>query len=54
MLGSVTMGSSTKGSLVPSLAGDLSLAGERSLVGESPLGGVVEADSTSGAVSAYS
>ena len=48
MLGSVTMGSSTKGSLVPSLAGDLSLAGE------SPLGGVVEADSTSGAVSACS
>ena len=57
MLGSVIMGSTTEGSLVPSLAGELplagdrSLAGERSLVGESPLGGVVEADSTSGAVS---
>ena len=60
MLGSVTMGSITKGSLVPPLAGelllagDLSLAGERSLVGESPLGGVVEADSTSGAASGSS
>ena len=49
MLGSVTMGSTTEGSLVPPLAGDPSLVGERSLVGESPLGGVVEADCTSGA-----
>lgn len=60
MLGSVVMGSTTGGSLVPSLAeelplaGDLSLAGERSLAGESSLGGVVEADSTSGAVSGCS
>ena len=60
MLDSVTMGSTTRGSLVPSLAGELplagdrSLAGERSLVGESPLGGVVEADSTSGAASGCS
>ena len=54
MLGSVTMGSTTEGSLVPSLAEDLSLAGERPLVGESPLGGVVEADSTSGAASGCS
>ena len=55
MQDSVPMGSTTGGSLVPSLAGelplagDLSLAGERSLVRESPLGGVVKADSTSGA-----
>ena len=54
MLGSVTMGSTTEGSLVPPLAGELplagdrSLAGERSLVGELPLGGVVETDRTSG------
>ena len=48
------LGSMTKGSLVPSLAGDLSLAWERSLTGESPLGGVVEADSTSGAASGSS
>ena len=60
MLGSVIMGSTTGGSLVPSLAGelslagDLSLAGERSLAGESSLGGVVEADSTSGAASGCS
>ena len=54
MLGSVDMGSTTEGSLVPSLAGDLSLAGERSLVGELPLGGVVKADSTSGEASGCS
>ena len=60
MLGSVVMGSTTGGSLVPSLAGelplagDLSLAGERSLAGESSLGGVVEGDSTSGAASGCS
>ena len=60
MLGSVVMGSTTGGSLVPSLAGelplagDLSLAGERSLAGESSLGGVVEADGTSGAASGCS
>ena len=54
MLGSVPMGSTTGGSLVPPLAGDPSLAGERSLVGELPLGGVVEADSTSGAASGCS
>ena len=57
MLGSGTVGSTAKGSLVPPLAGELPLAGDRSLagecslVGESPLGGVVEADSTSGAAS---
>ena len=54
MLGSMTMGSATEGSLVPSLAGDLSLVGERSLVGESSLGGVVEVGSTSGAASGCS
>ena len=60
MLGFVVMGSTTGGSLVPSLAGelplvgDLSLAGERSLAGESSLGGIVEADSTSGAASCCS
>ena len=60
MLGSVIMGSTTGGSLVPSLAGelplagDLSLAGERSLAGESSLGSVVQADSTSGAASGCS
>jgi len=60
VLGSVTMGSTTEGSLVTSLAGklplarDRSLAGEHSLAGESPLGGVVEADCTSGAASGCS
>ena len=54
MLGSVIMGSTTEGSLVPPLAGDRSLAGQRSLAGESPLGGVVEADCTSGAASGCS
>ena len=60
MLGSVIMGSTTEGSLVPSLAGELplagdrTLAGERSLAGESPLGVVVEADNTSGAASGCS
>ena len=60
MLGSVVMGSTTEGSLVPSLAGELplagdrSLAGEHSLAGESPLSGVVEADSTFGAASGSS
>ena len=60
MLGSVTMGSTTEGSLVPSLArelplaGDRSLAGERSLSGEPSLGGVVEADSASRAASGCS
>ena len=49
------MVSTTGGSLVLSLArelslpGDFSLAGERSLAEESSLGGVVEADGTSGA-----
>ena len=60
MLGSVIMGSTTGGSLVLSLAGelplagDLSLAGERSLAGDSSLGGVVEADGTSGAAFGHS
>ena len=60
MLGSVIIGSTTGGSLVPSLAGelplagDLPLAGERSLAGESSLGGVVEADCASGAASGCS
>ena len=66
MLGSVVMGSTTGGSLVPSLAGELSLAGdfsltgkfslagERSLAEESSLGGVVEADGMSGAASGHS
>ena len=46
--------STTGGSLVSSLAGELSLAGEfslageRSLAGEPSLGGVVKADGTSG------
>ena len=54
------MVSATGGSLVlslagePSLAGDFSLAGERSLAGESSFGGVVEADSISGAASGHS
>ena len=48
------MVSTTGGSLVPSLAGELSLAGERSLAGESSLGGVVEADGISGAASGHS
>ena len=57
MLGSVVVVSTTGGSLVLSLAGELSLsgefslAGERSLAGESSLGGVVEADGISGAAS---
>ena len=57
MLGSTVAVSTAGGSLVPSLAGELSLAGEfslageRSLAGESSLGGVVEADGTSKAVS---
>ena len=45
------MVSTTGGSLVPSLAGELPLAGEFSLAGEPSLGGVVEADGASGAVS---
>ena len=51
------MVSTIGGSLVPSLAGELSLAGEfslageRSLAGGSSLGGVVEADSISGVTS---
>ena len=59
-LGSAVVVSTTGGSLVSSLAGELplagdrSLAGERSLVGESPLGGVVEADCASGAASGCS
>ena len=54
------MVSTTGGSLVSSLAGELSLAGEfsfageRSLAGESSLGGVVEADDISGAASGHS
>ena len=60
MLGSAVVVSTTGGSLVPSLAGELSLAGEfslageRSLAGESSLGGVVEADGISGAASGHS
>ena len=66
VLGSIVMGSTTRGSLVLSLAGELSLAGdfsltgkfslagERSLAGESSLGGVVEADGMSGAASGRS
>ena len=49
MLGSAVAVSTTGGSLVSSLAGELPLAGERSLAGGSSLGGVVEADGTSGA-----
>ena len=48
------MVSTTRGSPVLSLTGELSLAGERSLAGESSLGGVVEADGISGAVSGHS
>ena len=54
------MVSTTGGSPVLSLAGELSLAGDFSLVGErslaveSSLGGVVEADGTSGAASGHS
>ena len=54
---SVVAVSATAGSLVLSLAGELSLvgefslAGERSLAEDSSLGGVVEADGTSGAAS---
>ena len=48
------MVSTTGGSLVLSLAGEVSLAGERSLAGESSLGGVVEADVMSGAASGRS
>ena len=57
VLGSAVAVSTAGGSLVPSLAGELSLAGEfslageRSLAGDSSLGGVVEADGTSGAAS---
>ena len=57
MLGSAVTVSTTGGSLVPSLAGELSLAGEfslageRSLAGDSSLGDVVEADGTLGAAS---
>ena len=57
MLGSAVAVSTAGGSLVPSLAGELSLAGEfslageRSLAGDSSLGGVVEADGASGAAS---
>ena len=60
MLGSAVAVSTAGGSLVPSLAGELSLAGEfslageRSLAGDSSLGGVVEADGTSGAASGHS
>ena len=60
MLGSAVEVSTTGGSLVLSLAGELSLAGdfslagERSLAGESSLGGGVEADGTSGAASGLS
>ena len=48
------MVSTTGGSLVLSLAEELTLAGERSLAGESSLGGVVEADGISGAASGHS
>ena len=60
MLGSAVVVSTTGGSLVLSIAGELSLAGEfslageRSLAGESSLGGVVEADGISGAASGHS
>ena len=50
-MGSTVVVSTTGGSLVLPLDGDLSLAGERSLAGESSLGGVVEADGISGAAS---
>ena len=54
------MVSTTGGSLVLSLVGELplvgefSLAGECSLAGEASLGGVVEEDGTSGAASGHS
>ena len=54
------MVSTTGGSLVMSLAGELSLAGEfslageRSLAGNSSLSGLVEADGTSGPASGRS
>ena len=60
MLGSAVEVSTTGGSPVLSLAGELplagefSLAGECSLAGESSLGGVVEADGISGAASGHS
>ena len=60
MLGSAVEVSTTGGSPVLSLAGELplagefSLAGERSLAEESSLGGVVEADGTSGTASGLS
>ena len=60
MLGSAVVVSTTGGSLVPSLArelslsGEFSLAGECSLAGEASLGGVVEADGASGAASGHS
>ena len=60
MLGSAVEVSTTGGSPVLSLAGELplagefSLAGERSLAGESSLGGVVKADGISGAASGHS
>ena len=60
MLGSAVAVSTAGGSLVPSLAGELSLAGEFSLAGEcslageSSLGGVVEAEGISGAAFGHS
>ena len=60
MLGSAVAVSTAGGSLVSSLAGELSLAGEfslageRSLTGNPSLGGVVEADGTSGPASGRS
>ena len=60
MLGSAVVVSTTGGSLALSLAGELPLAGEfslveeRSLAEESSLGGIVEADGTSGAASGLS
>ena len=57
MLGSAVAVSTAGGSLVSSragelaLAGEFSLAGERSLAEDSSLGGIVEADDTSGAAS---
>ena len=60
MLGPAVVVSTTGGSLVLSLAGELSLAGDFSLTGkfslagESSLGGVVEADGMSGAASGHS
>ena len=60
ILGSAVVASTTGGSPVLSLAGELplagefSLAGERSLAGESSLGGVVEAEGILGAASGHS